>query len=100
MATPPTKRFFEGSADSCSNENSIGPDGLFPSDSQEEHCFFPSEDSNQTIALETCTFDERLSDSSLSDLEVTQTEKSVGEELTRIGNRLVSPCYKFCLQLM
>ena len=64
-------------------------------------CFFPSEDLNQTIALETSTFDEPLSDSSRSDLEVTQSEKSVGEELTRIGNTLVSPCYdKFCLQLM
>ena len=85
MAAPPTKRFCKRSADSCSSENSIGPDEVLPSDSEEEHCFFPSEDSNQTIALETSTFDERLSDSSLGDLEVTQTEKSVGEELTRIG---------------
>lgn len=88
MAVPPTKRFREGSTDSCSSD-SIGPDGIFPSDDEEEHCFFPSEDSNQTlIALETSTFNEPLSDSALSDLEVTQTEESgrrIGENRKYTG---------------
>ena len=99
MAAPPTKRFCEEITDGCSSENSVGPDGIFPSDSEEEHCFFPSEDSNQIIALETSTIEEPLSDTSLDNLEVTQIENSLSDELTKIGNILVSSCCdKFCLR--
>ena len=89
MAAPPSKRYRERSGDSFSSVDSIGPDGVFPSESSDnetEHCFFPSEDSNQTVTLE---IDEPLSDSSLSE---TQAEMNVGKELTRIGKTLVSPC--------
>ena len=114
MADPPSKRCCFRNTDSYSedyHEDSVGPDGVFPSetdgsDNDDEHYFFPSEDSLKQTIVSAYANDIHASDSSVSDNEVVNTDTEVvntrtevGEELTKIGNILISPCCdKFCLR--
>lgn len=103
MAGPSRKRYREDSfaSDNEFSEDSVGPDGIFPSESESDEdddtreCFFPSEESNQAN-MDSHTIN--LSDSSLSQQEMPETEE-IGEEMVHIGEILVSTCCEnFCLR--
>ena len=100
MAVPAGKRYRE---DSFASDNEFSEDsvGIFPSENESDddddtrECFFPSEESNQAN-MDSHTIN--LSDSSLSQQEMPETEE-IGEEMVRIGKILVSTCCEnFCLR--
>ena len=114
MAEPASKRWCFVNMDSFNDDDcekqSVGPDGVFPSegdadsDDDGERCFFPSEDLlnprlNQSVVADAVSNDDH-SDYSVSDNEAAvNSDMDLGEELTKIGNILISTCCdKFCLR--
>ena len=117
MANPPSKRCRVENTENFSSEDGfekhcIGPDGVFPSEGDEigdsGHCIFPSEDSLNPSLDATITVAEESEEVSVDDLDSlsdaadqdeVENTTGMGEELSKIGNILISTCCdRFCLR--
>ena len=117
MANLPSKRCRVENTENLSSEDGfekhcIGPDGVFPSEGDEiddgGHCIFPSEDSlnpslDATIIVveesKEVLVDDLDSLSDAADQDEVGNTTGMGEELSKIGNILISTCCdRFCLR--
>ena len=115
MSDPPSKRFRIENPESISSEthddcdkHHIGPDGVFPSEGDESddggHCIFPSEDSlnhslDQTVTAVEESDDDLDSLSDSADHNEAENTTGINEELSKIGNILISECCdRYCLR--
>ena len=103
MAELPSKHCCVGNMDSFSDDcekQSIGPDGVFPSEDDDgECCFFPLEDSlnpglNQIVVTDAVSNDDHSNYSVSDNVAVVNIDADLGKELTKIGNILISICVR------